>query len=64
MYKKFRRSKNQIVGGVCAGIGNYLGWDYTLVRVIYALMTIVLVGSGLLLYLILWIAMPLENDEY
>ena len=30
MEKKLKRSNNQIVGGVCAGIGNYFGWDYTL----------------------------------
>ena len=63
MDKKLKRSKNQIVGGVCAGIADYFGWDYTLVRTIYALFAI-FSGAfpGLTLYLILWIVMPLEQD--
>lgn len=63
MDKKLRRSKNQIVGGVCAGIGDYFGWDYTLVRAIYAVLTIFSAGfPGLLLYIILWIVMPIEVE--
>ncbi|MDP4238354.1 MAG: PspC domain-containing protein [Bacteroidota bacterium] len=61
MNKKLRRSKNQIVGGVCAGIANLFGWDFTLVRALYALFTIISVGTGLLLYIILWIIMPEEE---
>ena len=63
MEKKLKRSKNQIVGGVCAGIANYFGWDYTLVRAVYALLTI-FSGAfpGLTLYIIFWIIMPLEED--
>lgn len=62
MEKKLRRSKNQIVGGVCAGIANYFDWDFTLVRAIYAVLTIFTAAfPGVLLYLILWIVMPLED---
>lgn len=62
MDKKLRRSKNQVVGGVCAGIGDYFGWDYTLVRAIYAVLTIFSAGfPGLMLYIILWIVMPIEE---
>ena len=32
MNKRLKRSNNQIVGGVCAGLANYFGWDYTIVR--------------------------------
>ena len=63
MNTKLKRSTNQIVGGVCAGIGNYFGWDYTLVRTAYALLTI-FSGAfpGVTIYIILWIIMPLEQD--
>jgi phage shock protein PspC (stress-responsive transcriptional regulator) len=64
MDKKLRRSKNQIVGGVCAGIANFFGWDFTLVRAIYALLTIFTAGfPGFLLYVVLWVVMPLEENE-
>jgi phage shock protein C len=63
MDKKLRRSKNQIVGGVCAGLGDFIGWDYTLVRAIYAVLTI-FSGAfpGFLIYIVLWLIMPLEQD--
>ena len=64
MDNKLRRSKNQIVGGVCAGIANFFGWDFTLVRAIYALLTIFTAGfPGFLLYVVLWVVMPLEENE-
>lgn len=62
MEKKLKRSRNQIVGGVCAGIANYFDWDVTLVRVIYAVLSIFTAGfPGFLLYIVLWIIMPLED---
>jgi phage shock protein C len=63
MDKKLKRSKNQIIAGVCAGIADYIGWDITLVRAIYAVLTIASVGfPGIVLYIILWLIMPLEED--
>ena len=62
MDKKLRRSKDQIVGGVCAGLANFFGWDFTLVRALYALITIFSAGTGLLVYIVLWVIMPLEQE--
>ena len=59
MEKKLRRSKDQMIAGVCAGIAEYLGLDATLVRVGYVLLSILSVGfPGVLLYVILWLVMP------
>jgi len=64
MDKKLRRSRNQIVAGVCAGFAEYMGWDVTLVRVIYALLSIFSAGfPGLILYIVLWVVMPLEGED-
>jgi phage shock protein C len=64
MEKKLKRSRNQIIAGVCAGFADYIGWDVTLVRAIYALLSILSVGfPGVVLYIILWLIMPLEGDE-
>jgi phage shock protein C len=63
MDKKLKRSRNQFVAGVCAGFADYVGWDVTLVRLIYALLTICTVGfPGVILYIILWMIMPLEGE--
>ncbi len=50
-----------MIAGVCAGIAEYVGWDITLVRVVYAILSVFSAGfPGLLLYIILWIVMPRE----
>lgn len=60
--KKLTRSRNKMLGGVCAGIAEYFDIDPTLVRAIYALLSVFSAGfPGLLLYLILLIIMP--NSE-
>lgn len=59
MDKKLTKSNNKMVAGVCAGIAEYLGWDPTLVRIVYLLLALFSAGfPGLLLYLILCIVMP------
>ena len=51
-------SKNRMLGGVCGGLAEWLGWDPTLVRILYTLLTIFTAFSGLIVYLVLWIIMP------
>lgn len=55
--KLMRDPDNHVLGGVCAGVAAYLGIDVTLVRVIFIILFLA-GGPGLLLYIILWIAMP------
>jgi phage shock protein PspC (stress-responsive transcriptional regulator) len=53
----FRDPDNQIMGGVCSGLGAYFGIDPVIFRLIFAF-SFVVWGTGLLFYLILWMAMP------
>ena len=53
----YRARSDRKLAGVCAGIADYFGWDPTLVRVGWIVLTL-LGGSGILLYLILWLVMP------
>jgi phage shock protein C len=55
--RKLTKSNNRMIAGVCGGVADFLGWDPTLVRVIWAL-CILLGGFGLILYIILWLVMP------
>ena len=57
--KLMRSSSDKKLGGVCAGIGSYFDVDVTLVRVLW-LLAVFCAGTGLLLYLILWIVLPVE----
>lgn len=52
-----------MIGGGCAGIADYFGWDITLVRIIYVLATFFTAFSGGLVYLILWLVMPEAGRE-
>jgi len=53
------RSNNKMIAGVCAGIAEYFGWDVTLVRVLYVIVSIVSVAfPGIFVYVILWALMP------
>lgn len=53
--KKSRTDK--MITGVCGGIAEYLGWDPTIVRIIFVTLTF-LGGWPVLLYLILALVMP------
>lgn len=53
----YRDEKNGSIGGVCTGLGWFFGLDPVLVKIGFILLTI-LGGSGILLYIILWIVIP------
>jgi phage shock protein C len=62
--KKLYRSRDERwIAGVCGGIGDYFDMDATVIRVLFVLATFIL-GGGLWIYLILWIIMPLNPDEF
>jgi len=56
--KKLTRSSNKMFAGVCAGIAEYLGWETSVVRITYVLLTLFTAFAGVLIYIILWIVMP------
>lgn len=55
-----RSRQNRIFGGVAAGLGEYLSIDPIVVRVLFVV-SVLLNGIGILLYLIMWIVIPEEN---
>jgi phage shock protein C len=57
-----RYSADKKIAGVCGGVARYFDLDSALVRAIW-LLCVLLAGTGLLVYLVLWIAMPLDPVE-
>jgi phage shock protein PspC (stress-responsive transcriptional regulator) len=57
MKKLYKSHTDKKISGVCAGIAEYFGFDPTLVRLGWVLLT-VLGGSGILAYIICAIVMP------
>ena len=56
-----RSRKYRLLGGVCGGFAEWLGWNVTLVRILYVVGSILSVGfPGTIVYIILWIVMPQE----
>jgi len=53
-----RSSTDKKIGGVCAGLADYFDLDPTLVRIVW-LLAVLFAGTGGLVYIILWIALPL-----
>lgn len=54
-----RSRENRIVAGVCGGIAEWLGWNPTLVRVLFVVVSVASAAfPGLLVYLVLWLLMP------
>jgi phage shock protein PspC (stress-responsive transcriptional regulator) len=59
----YRNANDKVLGGVCGGLANYLRIDPTIVRVLFAIITLGGFGSGVLLYIILWIVLPAKGME-
>jgi phage shock protein C len=57
--RRLTRSRNKMIAGVCAGIAEYFGWEVTLFRVVYVIVSILSVAfPGIFVYLVLWVVMP------
>jgi signal transduction histidine kinase len=57
-----RAERGRVLGGVAAGIGDSLGADPTLVRLVFALLSFA-GGAGIVLYAAGWLLLPLEGDR-
>jgi phage shock protein C len=63
MDNRLTRSRSDaMIAGVCSGLGKYLGIEATLVRLFFVLLSLTSSGIGLLLYILLWIVLPLEDQ--
>ncbi|MCJ0824986.1 PspC domain-containing protein [Luteimonas sp. 50] len=63
MSRGLSRSRNdRVLAGVMGGIARRFGWNSTLLRVVYVVLSIASAAfPGILVYLILWLLMPEEG---
>lgn len=59
--KIYRSWNNKMIAGVCAGLARYLGWDVSLVRIVFVFLALS-GGIGIVLYLIFWFLFPMEGE--
>ena len=60
--KLYKIEEGKKLDGVCGGLAEYLGIDATLVRLIWALVTLCTVGVGLVGYIVCAIIMPKKSE--
>jgi phage shock protein PspC (stress-responsive transcriptional regulator) len=61
----YRDASDKLLGGVCSGIANYMNVDPAVVRLLFAIITFGGFGFGFLIYILLWIVLPVRDlDTY
>ncbi len=60
--KLYRSRKDRMIAGVCGGLGEYFCVDPTLIRLV-AVLFIFLGGAAFLVYMILWLLVPLRPES-
>ena len=56
----YRSAHDSMIGGVAGGIGESTNIDPTIFRILFVLLA--MVGGGIILYVILWIVLPLKHE--
>lgn len=57
-----RSRRDKWLAGVCGGLAEWLGWNSTLVRILYIVISIASAAfPGILAYIVLWVVMPKEQ---
>jgi len=56
-----RSRDDRVIAGICGGFAKALGWNSTVVRIIYVMASILSAAfPGIVVYLVLWVVMPQE----
>lgn len=64
MEKKLHRDEHRkVIGGVCAGLAEHFGTDVAVIRAIF-LVTLILKGFSLPIYIVLWIVLPKKGFDF
>ena len=61
MQRLYRSKNDRILGGVCAGLGEHLDVDPMVIRLIWAVVTLISFGTGIIVCILAWIIIP-EDD--
>jgi len=61
--KLYRDERRKTIGGVCAGLAEYFDIDVAIVRALF-LLTFIFMGTGLMVYIVLWIVLPKKYQQY
>ena len=57
----YRSTDNKIIAGVCGGMGDFFNIDPLIIRILFLALALVGLGTGIILYIILWIVIPKKS---
>jgi len=60
MKRLYRPTTGRMLGGVCAGLADHLDVDPTVIRLVWVAVTLLSLGTGIIVYIIAWIIIPEE----
>lgn len=58
MKRLYRSRKDRVLGGVCAGFGEYMDADPGLIRLVWVVVTLISFGTGIIVYAAAWVLIP------
>ena len=58
--KLSRHNKNKMIAGICSGMEHFFGIDVSIIRILFVVVTLLTSGLGIVLYIVLWLVLPLE----
>ncbi len=63
MKRLYRSRTERILGGICGGLGEHTDIDPTIIRLIWILVTLISLGTGIIVYAVAWIIIPESPEE-
>ncbi|CAM4225737.1 PspC domain-containing protein [Acinetobacter pragensis] len=61
----YRSNRSNMIAGVMGGIAERFGWNVTLLRIIFVIVSCMSAAfPGILVYLVLWLVMPKQSSEF
>ena len=61
--KLYRSRKVKSFAGVCGGLANYINMDVTIIRLAWALLSLLSIGSGIIIYIVCAMVIPEEPED-
>lgn len=62
MKRLYRSTKNVMLCGVCGGIAEFFGTDPSLIRILWAIVSIASIGTGVLAYIACALILPKDIE--
>ena len=63
MKRLYRSKKEQMLGGICGGLAEYIDVDPSIIRLVFVVLIVLSWGLFLLVYIAAWIIIPASPEE-